>query len=147
MAADSSLYLWIGADQRAQFAPLPELMLMMRESGFRSRSLITMRNQRGYGTQKNWMSVRQELLYYTKGAPKQFSRSDLKNPVTREFCGACGTHILAKASGLPGALVIKVGVFDDPSVFGGPQMAIYTIDKQSFHHIPDGVVAFERLPG
>jgi len=26
-----------------------------------------MRNQRGYGTQKNWMSVRQELLYYTKG--------------------------------------------------------------------------------
>ena len=70
LAADSSLYLWIGADQRAQFAPLPELMLMMRDTGFRSRSLITMRNQRGYGTQKNWMSVRQELLYYTKGAPK-----------------------------------------------------------------------------
>jgi site-specific DNA-methyltransferase (adenine-specific) len=29
-----------------------------------------MRNQRGYGTQKNWMAVRQELLYYTKGAPE-----------------------------------------------------------------------------
>lgn len=70
MAADSSLYLWIGADQRAQFAPLPELMLMMRETGFHSRSLITMRNQRGYGTQKNWMSVRQELLYYIKGTPE-----------------------------------------------------------------------------
>jgi site-specific DNA-methyltransferase (adenine-specific) len=28
-----------------------------------------MRNQRGYGTQKNWMAVRQELLYYTKGNP------------------------------------------------------------------------------
>ncbi len=28
-----------------------------------------MRNQRGYGTQKNWMAVRQELLYYTKGKP------------------------------------------------------------------------------
>ena len=28
-----------------------------------------MRNQRGYGTQKNWMSVRQELLYYIKGNP------------------------------------------------------------------------------
>lgn len=67
---DSSLYLWIGADQRAQFAPLPELMLMMRETGFHSRSFITLRNQRGYGTQKNWMSVRQELLYYTKGNPK-----------------------------------------------------------------------------
>jgi site-specific DNA-methyltransferase (adenine-specific) len=28
-----------------------------------------MRNQRGYGTQKNWMAVRQELLYYVKGSP------------------------------------------------------------------------------
>ena len=70
LAADSSLYLWIGADQRAGFAPLPELMLMMRETGFRSRSFITVRNQRGYGTQKNWMSVRQELLCYAKGNPK-----------------------------------------------------------------------------
>ena len=34
-----------------------------------SRSFITMRNQRGYGTQKNWMAVRQECLYYTKGKP------------------------------------------------------------------------------
>jgi len=44
-------------------------MLLMRKTAFRSRSLITMRNQRGYGTQKNWMAVRQELLYYTKGDP------------------------------------------------------------------------------
>jgi DNA modification methylase len=70
LTGDSSLYLWIGADQRAGFAPLPELMLMMRETDFRSRSFITLRNQRGYGTQKNWMSVRQELLYYTRGNPK-----------------------------------------------------------------------------
>jgi site-specific DNA-methyltransferase (adenine-specific) len=70
LAGHSSLYLWIGADQRAGFAPLPELMLMMRGTGFASRSFITMRNQRGYGTQKNWMSVRQELLYYTKGKPE-----------------------------------------------------------------------------
>jgi site-specific DNA-methyltransferase (adenine-specific) len=34
-----------------------------------SKNLITMRNQRGYGTQKNWMSIRQELLYYVKGNP------------------------------------------------------------------------------
>lgn len=69
LSNDSSLYIWIGADQRAGFAPLPELMLMMRETAFASRSLITVRNQRGYGTQRNWMSVRQELLYYTKGRP------------------------------------------------------------------------------
>ena len=67
--ADSSLYVWLGADQSNGFHPLPEFMLMMRETPFRSRSLITVRNQRGYGTQKNWMAVRQELLYYTKGEP------------------------------------------------------------------------------
>lgn len=67
---DSSLYVWLGADQNNHFQPLPQFMLMMKEVDlFSPRSFITMRNQRGYGTQKNWMAVRQELLYYTKGKP------------------------------------------------------------------------------
>ncbi len=67
---DASLYIWLGADQNEHFSPLPEFMLMMKDNGFESRSFITMRNQRGYGTQKNWMAIRQELLFYTKGNPK-----------------------------------------------------------------------------
>jgi len=70
LAADAALYVWMGADQNNGFQPLPDFILMMRQEQFQSRSFITMRNQRGYGTQKNWMAVRQELLYYTKGAPK-----------------------------------------------------------------------------
>lgn len=66
---DSSLFVWLGADQTEHFSPLPHFMLMMEESGFKSKSFITMRNQRGYGTQKNWMAVRQELLFYFKGNP------------------------------------------------------------------------------
>jgi DNA modification methylase len=69
MSENSSLYIWLGADQNNHFQPFAEFILMMKESGFDSRSFITMRNQRGYGTQKNWMSVRQELLYYRKGKP------------------------------------------------------------------------------
>jgi site-specific DNA-methyltransferase (adenine-specific) len=69
LAKDASLYVWMGADQNEGFQPLPDFMVMMRETGFRPRSFITMRNQRGYGTQLNWMAVRQELLYYLKGAP------------------------------------------------------------------------------
>lgn len=69
MAEDSSLYIWLGADQRDHFQPLPQFMAMMAETDFTARSFITMRNQRGYGTPKNWMAVRQELLYYTKGSP------------------------------------------------------------------------------
>jgi hypothetical protein len=84
---------------------------------------------------------------YTKGSPKAFRRSDLETPVTREFCPDCGTHLLSKAPGLPGVVLLKVGTFDDPSLFGGPMVAIYTVDKQSFHHVPEGVPAFERTPG
>ncbi|MGI8964893.1 MAG: DNA methyltransferase, partial [Limisphaerales bacterium] len=66
---NASFYVWLGADQREGFQPLPDFMIMMRATEFRARSFITMRNQRGFGTQKNWMAVRQELLYYTKGTP------------------------------------------------------------------------------
>jgi hypothetical protein len=47
--------------------------------------------------------------------------------------------------GLP-AVILKVGTLDDPGLFGGPQMAIFTIDKQAFHTIPEGLPSFERLP-
>ena len=83
---------------------------------------------------------------YTKGTPKQFSRKDIDNPVTREFCTTCGTHMVSRAPGFP-AVILKVGTLDDPKLYGDPNMAIYTIDKQSFHHIPAGMPAFERLPG
>jgi site-specific DNA-methyltransferase (adenine-specific) len=66
---NSSMYVWLGADQKNHFEPFVDFILMMRNSRFSSKSFITMRNQRGYGTQKNWMAIRQELLYYTKGSP------------------------------------------------------------------------------
>jgi len=84
---------------------------------------------------------------YTKGKPEGFQRPDLDTPVTREFCAACGTHILSRAPGMPGAVLIKVGTLDDPSFFGMPEMAIFTCDRQAFHQVPEGVATFERLPG
>ncbi len=82
---------------------------------------------------------------YTQGAPKQFIRSDLESPVTREFCATCGTHIMSRPKGAP-FVVLKAGTLDDVAQFGAPQMAIHTADKQAFHHIPDGMLSFERLP-
>ena len=83
---------------------------------------------------------------FTKGSTKAFRRSDIENPVTREFCAECGTHLLTATPSLPGAKLVKVGVLDDPSVFQ-PQMAIFLVDKQHFHHVPDGIGTFERAPG
>ena len=81
---------------------------------------------------------------YTKGAPKQFTRSDLEKPVTREFCPDCGTHLATRPQ--RPVIGVKVGTLDDPKLFGSPQMAIYTIDKQPFHQVPDGLPTFERMP-
>lgn len=93
------------------------------------------------------MVVAQDGFEYTQGKPKGFSRSDLESPVTRQFCGDCGTQLVSLAPGLPGTAIVKVGTLDDPSDYGDPEMAIYTIDKQSFHHIPEGLPSFERTPG
>lgn len=83
---------------------------------------------------------------YTKGEPASFTRSDIPNPVTREFCGACGTPILTRTKTFPAA-IIKLGSLDDPEAAGGPDIAIFTVDKRSYHQIPAGMPAFERLPG
>ena len=81
---------------------------------------------------------------YTRGTPKKFSRSDLENPVTREFCAECGTHLTTLRPDLPAA-ILKVGTLDDPSLFA-PKIAIFTVDKQPFHQIPEGMPTFERMP-
>lgn len=92
------------------------------------------------------MGMPESGFAYTKGSAKGFRRSDLEKPVTREFCPDCGTHLMTRAPGLPGVVLLKVGTLDDPSVFGAPQMVIFTCDKQSYHQLPEGVTAFERGP-
>jgi hypothetical protein len=82
---------------------------------------------------------------YAKGMPKQFMRSDLEGAVTREFCAECGTHLITRRPGLS-AVILKVGTLDDPAQFGSSQMAIFTVDRQAFHAIPEGIPNFERLP-
>jgi len=93
------------------------------------------------------MGMPEAGFVYSQGSPKAFRRSDLDAPVSREFCPECGTHLLTRAPALPGVVLLKVGTLDDPSVFGGPQMAIFTGEKQSFHHVPEGIASFERTPG
>ncbi|MGE3249787.1 MAG: GFA family protein [Hyphomonadaceae bacterium] len=97
------------------------------------------------GAPNMFMLVAPDGFSYTKGAPKTFTRSDIENAVTREFCGDCGTHVATRRPGLP-AVILKAGALDDPKQFGAPMMAIFTVDKQPFHTIAEGVPAFERLP-
>ncbi len=82
---------------------------------------------------------------FVKGIPKTFKRKDIEKAVTRLFCENCGTGIGTKNPNRPNSIILKVGTFDDPSIFK-PDIAIFTIDKQKFHYIEDGLKSFERRP-
>ena len=97
------------------------------------------------GAPNLFMLMPAEGFAYTKGAPKTYARPDKADAVTREFCAGCGTHMITRRPGLP-PVVLKIGTLDDPSVYGGAKMAIFTAEGQPFHLIADGVPAFEGLP-
>ncbi|GGA01122.1 GFA family protein [Dyella caseinilytica] len=98
------------------------------------------------GAPQMFLLMPREGFRYTQGSPRSFTRSDLEHPVTREFCGECGTHLVTLRKDLPTLVVLKAGPLDDPALYGHPQMAIFTVDKQPFHHVPDGLPSFERMP-
>ncbi|HEY2481021.1 MAG TPA: GFA family protein [Caulobacteraceae bacterium] len=84
---------------------------------------------------------------YVTGAPAQFTRPDLEDANTREFCGVCGTHIATRLHGNNDMLVLKIGTLDDTSVYGGPQMAVWLDDKPPYHLVPEGVATYPKFPG
>jgi hypothetical protein len=59
------------------------------------------------GAPNMFMLMAPEGFRYVSGAPKTFTRSDLAQPVTREFCENCGTHLTTRRPDLP--LVILKG--------------------------------------
>ena len=96
------------------------------------------------GAPNMFMVVPPDAFRYTKGTPKEFTRKDLATPVTRQFCPECGTHLATKPP--RPVVVVKIGTLDDPKLYGGPNLAIFTVDKQPFHLIAEGLPAFERRP-
>ncbi|MCA0319256.1 MAG: GFA family protein [Proteobacteria bacterium] len=97
------------------------------------------------GAPNMFMLMPPDGFSYTAGTPKTFTRKDLDNPVTREFCAECGTHVATRRPGLP-MVILKAGTLDDPAAYGMPQMAIFTAEMQPFHCIPEGLPRFEGLP-
>ncbi|PKO41880.1 MAG: hypothetical protein CVU31_15035 [Betaproteobacteria bacterium HGW-Betaproteobacteria-4] len=96
------------------------------------------------GEPNTFIAVPSSSFAYTKGNPASFTRSDVPNAVTRRFCPNCGTAIGTEIPG--GLMAVKVGTMDEPARFA-PKVAIFTVDKQAFHMIPEGVPSFERMPG
>jgi len=80
---------------------------------------------------------------WLRGSPQSFARTDLETPRTRLFCSRCGTSLATLSPRFPSALILKVGTFDDPSVFKA-EYAQFVVDKQPFHVLPEGVPAYDK---
>ena len=92
-----------------------------------------------------FMAVDAARFRFTRGTPVAFSRDAASSP-TRHFCGACGIHLTARSPLAPGAVLIKVGSLDDPKLFEGPQLVVWTSEMQAFHLLPPHVPAHPELP-
>lgn len=93
-----------------------------------------------------FMAVPEDGYRFTKGDPKTFTRSDIENPRTRQFCENCGTHMTTLLPGRP-LVIVKVGTLDDPAQdYGGSKLAIFMKDSQPYHVVADGLPCFEDLP-
>ena len=86
-----------------------------------------------------------ETFKFSKGNPKSYERPDIENPIMRFFCGTCGTVIGTKSPRRLNSMNLKVGTIDNPSIFK-PEIAIFTNDKQIFHHIADHIDQFAKRP-
>ena len=82
---------------------------------------------------------------YTKGVATTFARSDLETPVTRHFCSSCGTAIGSQSPSRPNSMIVKVGTLDYPGDYQA-KAAIFTCDKQAYHHISSDIPAFDKRP-
>ncbi len=87
--------------------------------------------------------TKQSGFKWLKGTPQTFARTDLETPRTRLFCSRCGTSLATLSPRFPDAIILKVGTFDDPSIFH-PEFAQFTVDKQPFHTLPQGAPAYVR---
>ena len=91
---------------------------------------------------KNKINKRQ--LIQTKFSQK-YKRNDIEKAVTRLFCKTCGTAIGTQNPMRPDSIILKVGTFDNPSIFE-PSIAIFTSDKQKFHYIDKNIRSFDKRP-
>ncbi|MFO1012773.1 MAG: GFA family protein [Caulobacteraceae bacterium] len=86
-----------------------------------------------------------ENFRYTQGEPRRFAMS--AEAPAREFCETCGVQIAARSPRAPDGVIVKVGALDEPAMFEGPALVVWTEEKEAFHHVPEGVAAFARVPG
>lgn len=81
------------------------------------------------------------------GEPTQFSlTSEGGNKVTRLFCGACGSPLFGKNTGMPGMMTVTLGTLDTPDPLT-PQVAIFARSRRLWDSVDPAVATYDAQPG
>ncbi|MDB5431588.1 MAG: aldehyde-activating protein [Caulobacter sp.] len=66
--------------------------------------------------------------------------------VYRRFCPECGSPILSQPAAMAGIVFLKAGTLDDTSWLD-PKVHVWAKSKQAWTVLPEGVMAFDTVPG
>ncbi|CAF1376307.1 unnamed protein product [Rotaria sordida] len=79
------------------------------------------------------------------GQPKIYhhSKTDSGKTVQSAFCDNCGSPIYSSTPSLPGAWIVKMGLFDD---IPKPSMEVYCKSRLSWNKPIDGAKQFDAMP-
>lgn len=81
------------------------------------------------------------------GATLQFrSRAFRGGEAVRNSCPKCGSLVFGGIVGVDTQYTIYAGTLDDPSLFK-PTLAIFARDRPAWVPAPEGLAAFETMPG
>ncbi len=94
---------------------------------------IGQRGQHLYGRGRN------DVPLHEKGEP--LAHCSGGNAYAVVLCGTCGVHLTAQSPRAPGGVIVKVGTLDEPGLFKGPQLTVWTSEMQAFHQLPPDVPA------
>jgi hypothetical protein len=102
--------------------------------------------QRATGTGHSPAMVISKSQFKVTGSVKTYQRkADSGSAVSSAFCPECGSPLYCMTSGMPDAVLLRVGNLDDPSRFK-PRMAIYTDSGHSWDVIDPALPKFPKSP-
>jgi hypothetical protein len=72
-------------------------------------------------------------------------KADSGNIVSRGFCPECGSPLVAKNSGMPQLMAVRVGGIDDPSWYR-PALDVYTDSAQPWDVMNPDIPKSPKMP-
>lgn len=91
-----------------------------------------------------WFSVERRNVDWTAGEPRAYRhRSDWPTPITRRFCGECGSALTYEREGSE-QVDLTAATLDDPDAVS-PAFHVYASRQIAWLHLGDGLPRYDKL--